>query len=158
MWERLVRSVKTCLRKVIGKASLRYEENEMLLTEVEAVVNSRPITFTHTNSEETVPLTPSHFLIGKRLTTLPSIGNATTTVPNPNQDQLSKQWKYRQRIMKTFWTQWKKDYLMELRSAHFPSTVKQSTELKPGDVVLFNEDKLPRHLWKMGRIKDIYVG
>ena len=74
-----MRSVKTCLRKVIGKTSLRYEEIEMLLTE--AVVNSRPITFTHTNSEEPVPLTPSHFLIGHRLTTLPSTGNATT-VPN----------------------------------------------------------------------------
>ena len=47
---------------------------------------------------------------------------------------------------------------MELRSAHFPSTVKQSTELKPGDVVLFNEDKQPKNLWKMRRIKDIYLG
>lgn len=60
--------------------------------------------------------------------------------------------------MKTFWTQWKKDYLMELRSAHFASSIKQSTELKPGDVVLINEDKLPKHFWKMGRIKDVYVG
>lgn len=61
MWERLVRSVKTCLRKVIGKASLRYKEIETLPTEVEAVVNSCPITSTHTNSEEPVPQLPHTF-------------------------------------------------------------------------------------------------
>lgn len=72
MWERLVRSVKTCLRKVIGKSSLSYEEIETILTEVEAVINSRSITFTHTSSDEPVPLTPSHFLIGQHLTTLPA--------------------------------------------------------------------------------------
>ena len=44
-----------------------------------------------------------------------------------------------------------------LKSAHFASSVKQSTEQKRGDVVLINEDKLPKHLWKMGRIKDVYV-
>lgn len=60
MWERLVRSVKTCLHKVIGKSSLSYEELETILTEVEAVVNSRPITFTHTSSEYPAPLSPAH--------------------------------------------------------------------------------------------------
>lgn len=47
---------------------------------------------------------------------------------------------------------------MELRSAHCSSPVKRSKDLKPGDVVLINEDKLPKHLWKMGRITDVYLG
>ncbi len=102
MWERLVQSVKTCLRKVIGKASLSYEEIEMILTKVEAVVNSRPITFTHTSSEEPVPLSPSHSLIGRRLTTLPPTVNATSAVPDINQKQLSRRWRYRQWIVNMF--------------------------------------------------------
>lgn len=43
---------------------------------------------------------------------------------------------------------------MDLRSAHCSSPVKRSSDLKPGDVVLINEEKLP----KMGRITDVYVG
>ena len=158
MWERMVRSVKTCLRKVLGKSCLKYEEIETILIEVEAVVNSRPITFTHTSSEEPVPLTPSHFLIGQRLTALPSAGNVTAAAPNTDQRQLNKRWKYRQRLINTYWTRWKKEYLLELRSAHCSSHVKRCTELKLGDVILVNEDKLPKHLWKMGRIKEVYIG
>ena len=87
MWERMVRSVKTCLRKVLGKSCLKYEEIETILIDVEAIVNSRPITFTHTSSEESVPRTPSHFLIGQRLTALPSTGNVTAVAPNTDQRQ-----------------------------------------------------------------------
>ena len=158
MWERLVWSVKTCLCKVIGKASLSYKEIETILTEVEAVVNSRPITFTHTSSEEPVPLSPSHFLIGQRLTALPPTVNATSAVPDVNQNQLNRRWRYRQRIVNMFWIRWKREYLMELRSAHCSSPVKGPSDLKPGDVVLVNEDKLPKHLWKLGRITEVYVG
>lgn len=93
-----VRSVKTCLRKVIGKAPLSYEELETILTEVEAVV----ITFTNTSSEDPVPLFPAHLLIGQCLTTLPPTVNVTSAVPTANQSQLSRRWKYRQRLMNMY--------------------------------------------------------
>ena len=43
-WERLVRSVKEPLRKVLGKALLSYQELATVLTRIEAVINSRPLT------------------------------------------------------------------------------------------------------------------
>lgn len=45
MWERMVRSVKMCLKKVLGKAFLRFEELQTFLMEVEAVINYRPLTY-----------------------------------------------------------------------------------------------------------------
>lgn len=66
-WERLVRSVKNCLKKILGKASLNFEEMTTILTEVEAVLNSRPLSYIHSDADEPQPLTPSYFLIGKRL-------------------------------------------------------------------------------------------
>ena len=44
MWERLVRNVRRCLNKVIGRALLSYMEISTLLVEIESVVNARPIT------------------------------------------------------------------------------------------------------------------
>ena len=64
-WERLVRSVKSAVRKTVGKASLTKSELETCLCEVAASINSRPLTFVGTDVENKVPLTPNHFLAGQ---------------------------------------------------------------------------------------------
>ena len=61
LFERLVGSVKHCLRKVVGKARLTYKEMLTVLLEVEAVLNSRPLTFVSTEDLDE-PLTPSHVI------------------------------------------------------------------------------------------------
>jgi hypothetical protein len=43
-WERMVRTVKGVLKKVIGHSSLNYDELYTILTDVESIVNDRPIT------------------------------------------------------------------------------------------------------------------
>ena len=45
VFERLIRSVKRCLRKIIGQAKLNLEELSTIVIEVEMVVNSRPLTY-----------------------------------------------------------------------------------------------------------------
>ena len=70
-YERLVGLVKRCLKKTIGKACLNMIELNTILTEVEAVLNSRPLTYLYIDINDAPPLTPSHFLCGHRLLTLP---------------------------------------------------------------------------------------
>ena len=50
-WERLVRSIKSPIKKVIGRSTVSYDEMCTLLTEVEAVINTRPLTFMTTKSQ-----------------------------------------------------------------------------------------------------------
>ena len=69
-YERMVQLVKS-LRKVLGKAQLSYEELETVLKEVEEVLNSRPLTYVYSDITEE-PLTPSHLVTGRRLSTLPN--------------------------------------------------------------------------------------
>nr|CAI5839885.1 unnamed protein product [Callosobruchus analis] len=63
-WERMVRTVKDALKLSIGRRSLKYDELQTVLTEVEATVNSRPLTYVGNDADNIVILTPSHFLIG----------------------------------------------------------------------------------------------
>ena len=42
-YERLVRSVKMCLKKVLGRAFVTFEELHKILCEIEAAINSRPL-------------------------------------------------------------------------------------------------------------------
>lgn len=72
----MIKSAKRCLRKSIGKNCLTHDELQTLVTEVEAVLNSRPLTYV--SSEDTnEPLTPSHLLVGFRILTLPDPSTST---------------------------------------------------------------------------------
>lgn len=156
--ERIVRSVKTSLKKVLGRASLNFEEMCTVLTEVEAILNSRPLTFVNNEVDEPQPLTPAHFLVGKRLTSLrPKSFQADTPHPTVNKAEITRRWKYRQRLTTSFWNNWRKDYLLDLKSAHCCATL-TPTPLKVGDVVLIGEDHTPRQTWKLGRITELFAG
>lgn len=66
VFERMARMTKRCLKKMMGRAKLTYDELTTLVIEVEAVVNSRPLTYVSTDDFEQ-PLTPAHLLTGHRL-------------------------------------------------------------------------------------------
>ena len=59
LFERMIRSMKHCLKKTIGGAMLTYEELLTVITETEMILNARPLSYvTSVDVEE--PLTPSH--------------------------------------------------------------------------------------------------
>ena len=71
LWEAAVKSFKTHIRKILGEVKLNFEELSTVLTQVEACLNSRPLTPIPDSSDALEVLTPGHFLIGRPLTALP---------------------------------------------------------------------------------------
>ena len=74
MFERMVRSTKRCLKKVVGQRKLTYEELLTVLIEVEVVINNRPLTYVDENDLDQI-LTPSHLFCGRRTLDLTTDGD-----------------------------------------------------------------------------------
>ena len=70
VFEGLVKSTKRCLRKMVGQARFLYDELLTAVIEVEAIINSHPLSYILADDLEE-PLTPLRLLIGRRLLNLP---------------------------------------------------------------------------------------
>ena len=64
-WERLIQSVKRCLRKTIGQSTLMFDELATILTEVKSTLNNRPVTYLYGGPSHVV--TPADLLYGHRI-------------------------------------------------------------------------------------------
>lgn len=76
--------LKEMHEKVFGKVCLDLEEIRTIIPKIEAVLNSRPLTYLYPDSNDSYPLTPSHFLCGGRLTSLPEKIQTKYDVDNPD--------------------------------------------------------------------------
>lgn len=149
IWESGVKSVKGHLKRVVGQAFLTYEEFATLLAQVEACVNSRPLTLMSSSLDEP-PLTPSHFLIGE-----PLIGVPEPSLIDVNLSPLNR-WHIIQRMMQCLWRRWQTEYLTTLQHRYKWNTTKPDLPL--GTVVLVKDDTLPPGKWLLGRIIQKHPG
>ena len=153
--DRLVKSVKLSLKKCLRNARLNYDELSTTLVEVEAVLNSRPLTYVYDEFEE--PLTSSHLVIGRRILSMPS-KNYSIDVPH-TQQALSRRAKFLQSILDHFWNRWRAEYLTQVREQHRCSKrVSSLRKVQVGDVVCIHEKTTPRQLWRLGRVQRLLPG
>uniref|UniRef100_A0A5S6QKN7 Integrase catalytic domain-containing protein n=1 Tax=Trichuris muris TaxID=70415 RepID=A0A5S6QKN7_TRIMR len=157
-WERLVRSVKTPLRKVLGHALLTEQEITTVLTEVEARVNSRPLTFIGEDPKDMNVLTPFHFLIGREFRALPDqVATEESVIMIPQSgDEMRQRWRYQQRLVAHFWKRWRREYITTLATRN--KWCGTRTPPMVGDIVLIAEENVPRTRWSMGKIVEVLPG
>ena len=110
-FERLLRSTKRCLKKVLGSSKLTYEELLTVLVEVERVLNSRPLTYVYSEEAEE-PLTPLHLLLGHRL--LRKSASTSSSESLETEEQVSRSSNYLKISLHHFWKRWRSEYLSEL--------------------------------------------
>nr|XP_012235935.1 PREDICTED: uncharacterized protein LOC105680081 [Linepithema humile] len=148
LWEAAVKAMKRHLNT--RGLALTYEEYNTLLVEIEAVLNSRPLTPLSSNSNDLLALTPTHFLIGNSLSE--PVQNNFVDVP---ENRLSR-WQHLQKIRQHFWKRWHREYLQTLQTRSKWFSGQKSVE--PGDMVLMKDDNLPPLNWKLGRVTETFPG
>ena len=118
-----------------------------VLTEVESIINSRPLTHLSEDINDYEALTPNHILLGRH--------RNWASIADTSEADISsrKQWRQVQALRAMFWERWVKEYL--------PSLTKRSRwkNSKPnfnvGELVLIEEDSLKRNLWPLARISKV---
>ena len=71
LWERVIRSVRKILRVLLREQLVSGEALRTLMTEVEGILNGRPLTPNSDSSINAEPLTPNHFLLFRSNLNLP---------------------------------------------------------------------------------------
>lgn len=143
-WERLVRSVKSALAALQMDRNPDDETLWTVVTEAEAIVNSRPLTYVPLDTEDQEALTPNHFLM------LSSSG-----VCQPQKElvddrrQIRSNWRLIQNLLSQFWIRWVKEYLPTItrRTKWF----KEPKPVQNGDIVVVVEEG-SRNGWIRGRV------
>ena len=152
-WERLVRSVKTALRRTLGSHSLTRCELEAVLHEVESCINSRPLTFVGDDLDSEDPLTPAHFLMRR-----PAGVQGGDYGGGPYQvsarDLVSRK-VVSDALLEQFCVVWSSEYVRQLPPWRGSGT---KGELTVGSVVLVREDGYSRMQWPMGVVTKVFPG
>lgn len=149
MAESAVRSTKHHLRRLLQLTHFTYEEMQTCLTQVEAVLNSRPITALSSDPSDFTPLTPAHFLIGRPLLSVPhaQVSERITCLERYKRIEYVKQ---------HYWARFSKEYITTLQQkTKWPTS---TSELKLGSLVLIKDKALPPLRWLLGRVVAVYPG
>ena len=158
-WERLIGLTKSAIKKVLGGAHISLEVLQTIVVEVEALMNDRPLTYVSDDPKDPEPLTPSHLLSGRRITSLPHEQRTMDEVSDPSyneHDRLSKDAKTQGLLLQHFTTRWRNEYLTSLREFHRTSGSNEC-KIAVGDVVLVHDDG-PRVKWRLAVVEELTYG
>jgi len=150
LWEAAVNAAKFHIKRIIGKVSLRYDEFLTLLIQIEAILNSRPLTPLLTDPNNLSVLTAGHFLIGSPLTSYPE-----PKLENSNTNRLTR-WQYVEQLRQHFWKRWTKEYLLTCQQQSKWNTIESFVTV--GQLVIMKENNLPLLVWVLGRVEEVYPG
>ncbi|BES99381.1 Retrotransposon protein [Nesidiocoris tenuis] len=151
LWEAAVKQAKRLLKNCLRNQIPTLETFTTICAQVEAVLNSRPLTAMSSSPDDLSVLTPAHFLIFR-----PMMLPASDPQLNAGRS-LKDRHKFTKHVIDTFWQRWKKEYLLELQSRS-KWEINEGRPARVGDIVLVINHNAPPLSWTMGRIVKIYPG
>ena len=149
-WESIVKITKRCLTNVSKDRPMTYEALVTFLTEIEATLNSRPLTQISDDINDFNVLTSNHFILGKQ-----PLNFSPDTIKDGH--VISKtRWEAVQALTKMFWRRFIREYVptLQIRKKYN----KAQRNLKQNDLVLVRDDNIPRSHWPLARVIEVYPG
>uniref|UniRef100_A0A1I8AFR5 Integrase catalytic domain-containing protein n=1 Tax=Steinernema glaseri TaxID=37863 RepID=A0A1I8AFR5_9BILA len=166
MYERMIGLVKETMRSAIGRKFLSPDEYHTTLLEVEAAVNSRPLTYQHGDEDSRAVLRPVDFLNPGAKIGLPTHRSASD---DGDPDYIPPGAESREQLLQIYdqttakldraWDYFREHYLKSLRMRaqliHRGSKHHEHAIPRVGEVVIVQDDNLPRGEWKVARVTEV---
>lgn len=119
VWERQIRTVRKVLNSVLQQQTVDDEGLQTVMCEVEAIINSRPITHSSDDPNDVEALTPNHLLLMKTQPNIPP------GVFDKDDQYARRRWRQIQYIADLFWIRWTREYLPLLQETKVAHTTKE---------------------------------
>ena len=148
--EAMIKAAKKAIRAILSNADINDEELMTTFIGVEALLNSRPLTYQSADSKDATPLTPNHFLHGQA-GGLSAPESVDEIVLNPK-----KRWRRVQELISHCWKRWLKEWLPLLNARQKWNEIRP--DLKIGDFVLAISPESPRAHWPLARVLEVFPG
>ena len=142
--------MKKHLKCVAANVKLTFEEFATLQTQIEACLNSRPLVPLPNDDDGVEALTPGHFLVRRPLEALPDPAFSYRNV------SLLRRWHLSQALLRQFWQRWSIEYLTSLK--RYNKWLYPTRNIRVGDVVVLQEDKLVPTKWPIARVIETHPG
>jgi len=160
VYERLVALVKEAFKATLGRRLMTHDEMRTFTVEVEASLNSRPLTFVSTEPDGLQPIRPVDFLNPTAELQMDRIGDVKGRV-SATAKGLIQHWQAQQATMDHYWSRFSRDYLLLLREkskwSHRQGRGTINATPSVGEVVLVEDYRRPRNFWPLGRITELEV-
>lgn len=143
--------MKLLLKRTLGEVCLTIGEMTTVLTQVEAILNSRPLTPLSKDPNNLKALTPGHFLIGEHIQAYPEENLQKVPV-----NRLSR-WQHVEQLRQQLWSRWQKEYLATCQQR---SKWKRDNNLRfvASQLVILKESETMPFKWVLARITEVHPG
>lgn len=150
LWEASIKTAKHHFWRTVGLTTLTFDELRTLVSQIAAIINSRPLCAITENPDDLEVLTPGHFLIGAPFT---SIAEPDVSLRNINR---LDRWQRVCHLKQLFWKKWSTEYLTLLQQRHKWQNSKPNVAV--GNLVLLRDENLPPLKWPLGRVVETIMG
>ena len=160
-WERLIRTVKSCIYKTIGRNIFSFDCFVTLLTDIQNSINSRPLYYKSSNDIDFEVITPNHFLYlyaGTSSSVFLDEFSLESYEPEEVREALLNSLSCREIIINKFNSVWFERYLMSLKHPLQGQSNPDDSNFKIDQVVLVKVPNKPRPFWHLGRIIELLPG
>ena len=101
----MIKEAKRAIRAILRNADVNDEDLTTAFVGVEALMNSRPLTYQSADPRDATPLTPNHFLHGQMggVSAPESVDEVKFSPRN--------RWRRVQELISHFWERWMKEWL-----------------------------------------------